>query len=493
VAAFDEEGNLIFYSHAERLSPRWKTYGGNLDPITKTFIKFKPTGNDIITATAVGDRTLPELKEFDPTLVRKNNHVFDMLGAKVKPQYIIDHHLAHAYCAWCYRPDDRERLCVIFDGAGSSADGILKSSLVGNISNDGFRIIHDAFPILTSVPITNILGGNTAGKAMGLAGWKIDAPPFQWTVDNFCRLVESSINKDNNWFPQYPQFTRPLSEADMNFIAGFYKYITDIIWSHVKMNLDRYANGRGVVIGGGSTLALEINTKIHDHPAVKDVVFSPATNDSGLAIGAAAFSYFTVHKKWPKISTASIQALQKPLPAVGPQEPGEIAKLLSQNKVVALLRGYAEAGPRALGFRSIFAPPQHKENLERVSQKIKGREFYRPLAPIVTEEHFEFYFKGPKGKFMQYKVECNETAKECLPAIVHRDDSSRPQVVSKADDPWLHELLIRYGELTGHHCLINTSLNGPGKPICNTYDDAFADMNGRDVELVSLPHPATQL
>jgi carbamoyltransferase len=104
----------------------------------------------------------------------------------------------------------------------------------------------------------------------------------------------------------------------------------------------------------------------------------------------------------------------------------------------------------------------------------------------VTEEAFDQYFIGPKGKYMQYRVECTKKAQRCLPAIVHKDNSARPQVVSKKDDPWLHELLVECENLIGHPCLINTSLNSKGKPICNTLDDATEDFEGKNIELISI-------
>ena len=36
--------------------------------------------------------------------------------------------------------------------------------------------------------------------------------------------------------------------------------------------------------------------------------------------------------------------------------------------------------------------------------------------------------------------------------------------------------------------MINTSLNGKSKPICNTYQDAMEDFRGKDIELVSISY-----
>jgi carbamoyltransferase len=109
---------------------------------------------------------------------------------------------------------------------------------------------------------------------------------------------------------------------------------------------------------------------------------------------------------------------------------------------------------------------------------------------MVTAEQFDRFFLGPRGKYMQYRVDCTEEAQELLPAICHRDNSARPQVVYQEDDPWLHELLVEYGRRSGVECLINTSLNKRKKPICNTYEDVRREMRGKELDVVCLPHEA---
>ena len=55
-----------------------------------------------------------------------------------------------------------------------------------------------------------------------------------------------------------------------------------------------------------------------------------------------------------------------------------------------------------------------------------------------------------------------------FPAIAHVDGTARPQTVSKAREPWLHDLLTEIAVSTGAPILINTSFNAHGKPIVNT-------------------------
>ena len=158
------------------------------------------------------------------------------------------------------------------------------------------------------------------------------------------------------------------------------------------------------------------------------------------------------------------------------------------SEISFLMRGLGECGPRSLGHRSILSSC-NIENLKLVSIDIKKREFYRPLAPIVTNNHFSKFFIGPMGKYMQYKVDCTEEAKIKLPAIVHKDNSSRPQIVSKESDPWLFSLLVEYGKLSGKECLVNTSLNTCSRPICNINKDLyeFDKKTLESVVVVSIP------
>jgi predicted NodU family carbamoyl transferase len=479
IAIFNDS-ELEFYAQAERFFPRNKNHYHTPDPILNAFPDLL-NGNYVTAITSLGEENYPTPK-YDPSLIRylkSPHHLFP----DSKFNLVVDHHLAHAVSSWLYRPDDKERLFLAYDGCGYGIDPTQpnKASLVGVINKKGFYKIEDALPVPSSVPICTLLGHNSAGKAMGLAGYLPHIPPIEWDAKNVMKLLNVSYDW-NSIVPCYIEFKNPNSN-DMEFIAGFYKFLIEQIWVNIKENIEKFGSNRGVVVGGGTALALELNTRIYN--MTQDLVFGPPINDSGLALGAAALAYFHVYKKWPKINSAAINALQTPLPQIGAQEPQEIAKLIARGKIVALMRGKSEAGPRALGFRSIFASAK-AENLKIVSEGIKGREFYRPLAPVVTSEAFDQYFIGPKGEYMQYRCICTDMAKQYLPAIVHRDFSSRPQVVYKEKDPWLHELLVEYGKLTGHECFINTSLNRAGKPICNSYEDAQEDMQGKDVTFVVL-------
>ncbi len=492
ITILDEEGVVEFHAHAERYENRYKKVHG-IDTILRTFPDLKFDKDDFVVSTLLNENSTIA-QGYDDTLVRTCHQTpWSQENRTIDISLVLDHHLAHAISSWCFRPNDNERLFIAYDGAGPWAATHLpdKSSLVGIINEKGFFKINEAEYIPSSVYLADILGdkGMSAGKAMGLAGYFPDVGVMECNPENIMKILKCSVNWWNNSQADYLSVKSLKSnageETDLMFVASFYKFIIEQIWQKVEKNILKFSQGRGVVVGGGTALALELNTRIFN--MTNDLVFGPAVDDSGLSIGCAAFAYFHVNKKWPKpFGTPSMNNIQTPLPIVGPQGTDEIAKLIDEDVVVCLLRGKAEIGPRALGFRSIFASANNPANLKRVSEDVKQREFYRPLAPIVTAEQFDRYFIGPKGKYMQYRVECTEEARFCLPAIVHRDNSARPQVVYRSDDPWLHELLVEYGKLSGHECFINTSLNKAGKSICNTFEDVVNDMQGKDVTIASV-------
>jgi carbamoyltransferase len=491
VAVFNHFGELDFYGECERFSPRNKHYLHDLSPIISNFPELRIKQDDVVVVCATGNDETIECPLYDPKYIKFGRKKIDILRKKMVPYFIIDHHLAHAFSSWCFRPDNKERLFLSYDSGGPGVNDEMKSSLVGGISESGFWVIEEATPIFSSSVLSDILGPTSAGKVIGLAGYS-NFPDIRWTDKNVAKLIASfyekklhKIHEKKTSYCRNPNFEEEeLNQELICLIGGFYKFVTKQICENIFENIKNFSHGRGVIVAGGSALTLEINTQIYN--LTKDVVFGPPIDDSGLALGAAAFAYWHINKRWPKASTPSLNELQSPLPSVGPQNPESIAKKLSNGSIIGLLRGKAEAGPRSLGFRSILASATKYENLKLVSEDLKGKEFYRPVASMVTEESFDRYFIGPRGKYMQYKVECTKEAQECLPAIVHKDNSAKPQVVSQKDDPWLHCLLKSYGELTGHECLINTSLNGKGKPICNTFEDAVEDFKEKNIELISI-------
>ena len=157
--------------------------------------------------------------------------------------------------------------------------------------------------------------------------------------------------------------------------------------------------------------------------------------------------------------------------------------LLNKQKSVAIFEGSAEAGPRALGHRSILFDARNK-NCKDLVNKIKNREWYRPFAGVILKEHFKKYFDTlglSESKDMTINFECNKETLKLVPGIVHVDGTCRIQTV---EDGFLYDLLTEFNKLTKCPMLLNTSLNLAGEPLVNTKEEACELLNNSKLDAI---------
>ncbi len=139
------------------------------------------------------------------------------------------------------------------------------------------------------------------------------------------------------------------------------------------------------------------------------------------------------------------------------------------------MRGAAEFGPRALGHRSILADPTRTDIKDRINARIKGREPYRPLAPVVPESEVGDWFERPQSSpYMSITLPWRSSARERAPAVVHADVTGRLQTISQEGLPWMNALLEGLRQRTSVPVALNTSLNVMGKPIAHSVENALA-------------------
>jgi len=152
---------------------------------------------------------------------------------------------------------------------------------------------------------------------------------------------------------------------------------------------------------------------------------------------------------------------------------------IASGKVIGWFQGGFEWGPRALGHRSILANPRDPDMQDRVNEKVKFRERFRPFAPSVQAGAEERYFEIPDGsdqpvRWMLMVVPVREDQKAAMPAITHIDGTARIHVVEEEANPRYHRLLGELGEKTGHPIVLNTSFNLKGEPIVSSPTSALA-------------------
>jgi len=153
-----------------------------------------------------------------------------------------------------------------------------------------------------------------------------------------------------------------------------------------------------------------------------------------------------------------------------------VATIISQDGVLGLFQGPSETGPRALGHRSILANPCNPETLKILNAQVKYRESFRPLAPMMTLAEAERLCDLSPGaaddnynayNYMVLTARARPEAYALVPAVVHRDGTSRIQIVREETDPFSYAILKAMGRRLGVEVAVNTSLN-VGTPIVQT-------------------------
>jgi carbamoyltransferase len=166
---------------------------------------------------------------------------------------------------------------------------------------------------------------------------------------------------------------------------------------------------------------------------------------------------------------------------------GPVAEALARNEVVAWFHGRSEFGPRALGHRSLLAHPGREENVARLND-VKGREQFRPVAPVVLDSRAGEIFEGGPlpSPFMLFTHTVRDEWRSRIPAVVHVDGTARAQTVDPRSEPLLARLLERFDELTGLPVLVNTSLNTDGRPMVDDPRDALECFGSAPIDLLSI-------
>ena len=238
---------------------------------------------------------------------------------------------------------------------------------------------------------------------------------------------------------------------------------------------------RDVCVCGGVGLNVKLNMRLAGVPGVRRLFPHPLCADSGLAAGAPLL---LAGVRPRPLSTLALGPdpgdAEQVLRAVGaayrrvPDVCRHVANLLCRGQVVAWVQGRLEAGPRALGQRSILADPRSVAMRDRVNAIVKHREYWRPFCPSLPEEAAETYLgSAARAPFMITAMPAGDRLREEAPAIVHVDGTVRPQTVSREVLPRYHRLLVEFGRLSGVPVLLNTSLNVSGEPIVASVEDAL--------------------
>jgi carbamoyltransferase len=164
----------------------------------------------------------------------------------------------------------------------------------------------------------------------------------------------------------------------------------------------------------------------------------------------------------------------------------ETARTLERNGVVGWFQGASEYGPRALGHRSLLASPADAGNLNRLND-IKGREQFRPVAPMVKAARADEIFAGPlPSPYMLFVHVVGREWRERIPAVVHVDGTARVQTVDAEAEPLVSRMLDAFERRTGLPVVVNTSFNTAGRPMVDHPRDALECFGSTPIDLLAI-------
>ena len=158
----------------------------------------------------------------------------------------------------------------------------------------------------------------------------------------------------------------------------------------------------------------------------------------------------------------------------------EIAKYISEGKVIGYFQGKSEYGPRALGNRSILADARNPLMRDYINKKIKHREMFRPFAPAILEEKSKEYFELEYSPFMLQVSKSKKRKK--IPSAIHVDGTARVQTVNKKQNKNFYDLINEFYKITNVPVILNTSFNDAGEPLVETPLDALICFLKTDID-----------
>jgi carbamoyltransferase len=447
--------------------------------------------------------------------------------------HFAEHHESHAASAFYPSPFEDAAVLTV-DGVGEWATATLgvgegnRLRILEQVSfPHSLGLLYSAFTYFTGFKVNS-----AEYKLMGLAPYGVGRytdlikehlidiksdGSFRLNMDYFGYLDDFTMTSEKfeQLFGRPPRKPEsPITRHEMD-IAKSIQEVTEEVVLKMATHARNKTGKENLCLAGGVALNCVANGRILRERIFENLWIQPAAGDAGGALGAALSTWHNVLDKPRQADGRSDQMqgsylgpefsreqIEQYLDAQGceyrelseQQWAPTLAKLVADQKVVGLVHGRMEFGPRALGNRSIIGDPRSATMQSVMNQKIKYREDFRPFAPACLEEKISDYFdidrpspymllvapvrenlrsaaRGDEGELEIHDWTKRERSE--LPAITHVDYSARVQSVSAESNPRFYDLLRAFDELTGCGVLINTSFNVRGEPIVCTPEDAY--------------------
>lgn len=440
--------------------------------------------------------------------------------APIPPISFVKHHLAHAASAF-YCSGFEESAVLVFDGHGEE-----NTITVFKGEGKALRLLKEI-----NIPhslgwfysaFTEFLGWNPNEgevKLMGLAPFGLPNPQVETLVAEVLKLTDDGIALDTDFLfygqRSYGKFFSDVMVDRLGPPRGPRDEITqahrDIARAvqarleeagiHLARMAMRIAGSRNLCLAGGVALNCKMNGEIHKGGVAERFFVQPISYDGGVSLGAAQVLAMQVgddcrfemdHLYWgPQYSNEEIERdLRASRLAYRRVDDvaRETARLVSEGRIVGWFQGRLECGPRALGGRSILGDPRDADMKDKVNDRVKFREGWRPFALSIQEEHFpEYVCKPTASPFMIMAFDVQPEVEPQIRSAMHWvDKTTRPQTVSKRTHARYWDMLEAFRELTGVPGVLNTSFNVKDEPIVCSPRDAIRCFFGCGMDALAI-------
>lgn len=420
--------------------------------------------------------------------------------------HFVPHHVAHAASAGLAAPF-RDSAVLVADGRGEAT-----SSLAGRYHDGELEVLASQdLPHslgLMYEEVTDHLGflrSSDEYKVMALASYGRQPHTEPRLLPTLRELVYATgdggfVVRSTDW-SELAKRRSPGAELQPEHVelaAAVQARLEEVLLELARW-LHRRTGERRLTMAGGVALNCVANTRLAAEGPFDELWVQPAAGDAGTALGGAlhlAQAFGDPITPMPGadlgrgfgndelarwLDDAHIR-YERP-----PDVAAAAAEALAADAIVAWFQGRSEFGPRALGHRSLLAHPGYAHNVDRLNA-VKGREQFRPVAPMVLAEHAgELFGRGPiPSPYMLFVHEVAPQWRDRIPAVVHVDGTARIQTVDRDAEPLLARLLARFAELTGLPAVVNTSLNTAGRPMVDDPRDALECFGSAPVDVLVL-------
>jgi carbamoyltransferase len=412
----------------------------------------------------------------------------------------VPHHVAHAASAHLAAPWPSSSVLVL-DGRGERASHLAGRGVGGDLDvlftqelphslglmyeeateHLGFLRSSDEYKVMALASYgepTLLPELRQLVRATGDGGFRVD--PIDWSA------LAKRVQPGDSW-----------GEEHANLAASVQTRLEEVLldlasWLHGR------TGDRVLTMAGGVALNCVANSRLAAEGPFDHIWVQPAAGDAGTALGAAlhvAGRLGDVVHPMPgadlgrDFSDDDIEAWLTTA-RVPYERPADVAvaaaEVLAADGIVAWFQGRSEYGPRALGHRSLLAHPGHERNLERLND-VKGREQFRPVAPMVLASRAAELFDGPlPSPYMLFTHRVAPEWVDRIPAVVHVDGSARIQTVDAGAEPLVARMLEVFAARTGLPVVVNTSLNTAGRPMVDDPRDALECFGSAPVDALAL-------